>query len=42
VIHASLHVAVIFGAALLVANRAGWRIVSLSFNRERLVTGTRE
>jgi ABC-type transport system involved in multi-copper enzyme maturation permease subunit len=41
VIHATLELALILGAALLVGNRLGWRIVSAAFNRERLVTGTR-
>ena len=29
------------GAALLVVNRLGWRIVSTMFDRERLITGTK-
>jgi ABC-2 type transport system permease protein len=41
VIHPSLKLAVIFGAALLAANRIGWRVVSASFDRERLITGRR-
>jgi ABC-2 type transport system permease protein len=41
VIHASLRLAVIFGLALLAANRIGWRVVSASFDRERLTTGSR-
>jgi ABC-type transport system involved in multi-copper enzyme maturation permease subunit len=41
VIHATLGLALILGAALLVANRLGWRIVSTMFDRERLITGTR-
>ena len=41
VIHATLGLALILGAALLAANRLGWRIVSALFDRERLVTGTR-
>jgi ABC-2 type transport system permease protein len=41
VIHATLEVALILGAALLVANRVGWRVVSAMFDRERLITGTR-
>ena len=40
VIHATLGLAVFLGAALLVGNRVGWRIVSAMFDRERLVTGT--
>jgi ABC-type transport system involved in multi-copper enzyme maturation permease subunit len=41
VIHATLSLALILGAALLLANRLGWRIVSTMFDRERLITGTR-
>jgi ABC-2 type transport system permease protein len=41
VIHASLQLAVIFAAVLLIGNRLGWRLVSMSFDRERLVTGTK-
>jgi ABC-type transport system involved in multi-copper enzyme maturation permease subunit len=41
VIHATRGLALIFGVALLLANRIGWRIVSAMFDRERLVTGTR-
>jgi ABC-type transport system involved in multi-copper enzyme maturation permease subunit len=41
VIHATLRLALVIGAALLIANRLGWRIVSAMFDRERLVTGTR-
>jgi ABC-type transport system involved in multi-copper enzyme maturation permease subunit len=41
VIHATLGLALILGAALLLANRLGWRIVSTMFDRERLITGTR-
>ncbi len=41
VIHPSLKLAVIFGGALLAANRIGWRVVSASFDRERLVAGSR-
>jgi ABC-type transport system involved in multi-copper enzyme maturation permease subunit len=39
VIHASLRVALLCGAALLVANVRGWRLVSALFDRERLITG---
>jgi len=39
VIHASLHVAVIFGIVLLISNRVGWRVVSALFDREKLITG---
>jgi ABC-type transport system involved in multi-copper enzyme maturation permease subunit len=41
VIHPTLGLALAFAAALLLANRVGWRIVSAMFDRERLVTGTR-
>jgi ABC-type Na+ efflux pump permease subunit len=41
VIHATLGLALALGAALLVANRVGWRVVSAMFDRERLITGTR-
>jgi ABC-type transport system involved in multi-copper enzyme maturation permease subunit len=41
VIHASLGLAVGLGVALLVANRLGWRLVSVLFDRERLITGAR-
>lgn len=41
VIHPSLRLAVIFGVALIAANRIGWRVVSASFDRERLIAGSR-
>jgi ABC-type transport system involved in multi-copper enzyme maturation permease subunit len=41
VIHPTLGLALIFGVALLLANRLGWRSVSAMFDRERLITGTR-
>ncbi len=41
VIHASLGLAVALGVALLLANRLGWRLVSLLFDRERLITATK-
>lgn len=41
VIHATLLLAVGVGAALLVLDGIGWRIVSAAFNRERLITGSR-
>jgi ABC-type transport system involved in multi-copper enzyme maturation permease subunit len=41
VIHATVGLAVALGAALVIADRLGWRIVSALFDRERLVTGTR-
>jgi ABC-type transport system involved in multi-copper enzyme maturation permease subunit len=40
-IHATLGLALGLGAALLLANRLGWRIVSATFDRERLIAGTR-
>jgi ABC-type Na+ efflux pump permease subunit len=41
VIHATLGLALGAGAALLLADAVGWRIVSPMFDRERLITGTR-
>jgi ABC-type Na+ efflux pump permease subunit len=41
VIHATLGLAIGLGAALLLLDRLGWRVVSALFDRERLVTGTR-
>jgi ABC-type Na+ efflux pump permease subunit len=41
VIHATLGLALGLAATLLLANRLGWRIVSATLDRERLVTGTR-
>ena len=41
VIHATLALAVGLGAALLVVDRFGWRIVAAMFDRERLITGMR-
>ena len=41
VIHATLGLAVALGAALLLANRLGWRLVSALFDRERLIAGVR-
>jgi ABC-type Na+ efflux pump permease subunit len=40
VIHATLCLAVGLGVALLLANRFGWRIVSATLDRERLLTGS--
>jgi len=40
-IHATLRLALVLGAVLLVIDGLGWRIVSPMFDRERLVTGTR-
>jgi ABC-type Na+ efflux pump permease subunit len=41
VIHPTVPLALGVGAALLVLDGLGWRIVSPAFNRERLITGTR-
>ena len=41
VIHATLGLALGLGAALLILDRLGWRVVSALFDRERLITGTR-
>jgi ABC-2 type transport system permease protein len=41
VIHATLGLAVGLGAALLLANRLGWRVVSALFDRERLIASTK-
>ena len=41
VIHATRGVAIAFGVALLIGYRVGWRVVSALFDRERLITGTR-
>jgi ABC-type Na+ efflux pump permease subunit len=41
VIPATTRLAIALGAALLLANRLGWRIVSAMFDRERLVTGSK-
>jgi ABC-2 type transport system permease protein len=41
VIGASLGLALGLGAALLVFDGLGWRIIAATFNRERLITGTR-
>jgi ABC-2 type transport system permease protein len=41
VIHATLGLALGLGAGLLVVDRLGWRVVSVLFDRERLITGTR-
>ncbi len=40
-VHVTFGIAVILGAALLVADCLCWRIVAPMFDRERLVTGTR-
>ena len=42
VIHPSGALAIGLGAALLVGYRVGWRVVSTLFDRERLITGTRD
>jgi ABC-type transport system involved in multi-copper enzyme maturation permease subunit len=41
VIHATLGLALAAAAALLVLDLLGWRITSATFDRERLITGTR-
>jgi ABC-type transport system involved in multi-copper enzyme maturation permease subunit len=41
VIHATLGLAVVLGALLLLANRLGWRLVSALFDRERLIASIR-
>ncbi len=41
VIHATLGLALGLAAALLVLDGLGWRITSATFDRERLITGTR-
>ena len=41
VIHPTRFLAFAFGAALLVAIRLGWRLVSALFDRERLITNTK-
>jgi ABC-type transport system involved in multi-copper enzyme maturation permease subunit len=41
VIHASLGLALGLAAALLILVGLGWRIMSATFDRERLITGTR-
>jgi ABC-2 type transport system permease protein len=38
VIHATLALAILLAAVLLIANRLGWRMVSATLDRERLVT----
>lgn len=40
-IHATLHLAVLLAAALLIVDALGWRLVSPLFDRERLITGTK-
>ena len=41
VIKPSLVIALVAAAALLLLNRIGWRFASATFDRERLITGTR-
>ncbi|WP_127130730.1 ABC transporter permease [Georgenia sp. SYP-B2076] len=41
VIHATLGLALVLGAALLLAAGLGWRLTSAAFDRERLITRTR-
>ncbi|TAM90609.1 MAG: hypothetical protein EPN43_05370 [Jatrophihabitans sp.] len=40
IIPATLRVAVLLGAALVVLDRLGWRVASALFDREKLITGT--
>jgi len=40
-IHVTPGLALGLGAALVLLDGLGWRIVSPAFNRERLITGTR-
>jgi ABC-2 type transport system permease protein len=40
-IHVALGLALGFAAALLLLDGLGWRIASATFDRERLITGTR-
>ena len=41
VLHATLPLAIILAAALLIASTFGWQLVSALFDRERLITSTR-
>ncbi len=41
VIHPTLRVALLFGAALLILVRLGWRFASALFDRERLITNSK-
>jgi ABC-2 type transport system permease protein len=41
VIHPTLGLGLGLGAALLLGDGLGWRIMAATFDRERLVTGTR-
>lgn len=41
VIHATLALALVVAALLLIFDGLGWRVVSVAFNRERLIAGTR-
>jgi ABC-2 type transport system permease protein len=41
VIHANLRLALGIGVALLVLDRLGWRVTAATFDRERLITGTK-
>ncbi len=40
-IHGTLRLALVLGAALLMVDVLGWRLVSPLFDRERLITGTK-
>lgn len=41
VIPATLQIALAFGAGLLILSRLGWRVTSVIFDRERLITSTK-
>jgi ABC-2 type transport system permease protein len=41
VIHPSLQTAILAAVILLLLNRIGWRVASMLFDRERLITGTK-
>jgi ABC-2 type transport system permease protein len=41
VVHPTLGLAIVGAAVLVLLNRLGWRIASATFDRERLITGTR-
>ena len=41
VIHASLRLAIVSVAVLLILDRAGWRVTSAMFDREKLIVGTK-
>ena len=41
VIHVTTRLTVVLGVVLLAVDLRGWRFVSLMFDRERLITGTK-